>query len=247
MSPPSREGTDLTELGSEQDRRGFIKCLAGFIGSLLFLAPLIAGAVPILAPLFRRQSSEDGPGFDVRVAPLAQVPEDGTPRSFPIYGEERNVWNYQSNVKVGEVILARNVTEGGEIRAFSTVCPHLGCSVAATEDTDLKATREAEAADEEGNTEGDQPEKDLAPAYLFHCPCHNSVFQPNGAKAALTEGKANPSPRGLDQLLPPANKPDGTLNDQGKYTFADDEGVEFVFVRYQEFFTGRSEKIAKEL
>ena len=34
----------------------------------------------------------------------------------------------------------------------------------------------------------------------FACPCHRSRFQPNGDIAPSNDGKANPSPRGLDPL-----------------------------------------------
>jgi Rieske Fe-S protein len=54
---------------------------------------------------------------------------------------------------------------GDSVRALSTVCPHAGCSI-----------------------DWDAPQK------CFACPCHGSVFAPDGAR---TEG---PSPRGMDAL-----------------------------------------------
>jgi Rieske Fe-S protein len=55
--------------------------------------------------------------------------------------------------------------EGERVRALSTVCPHLGCGI----DWNGAAGR-------------------------FECPCHGSVFDPNGTCTA------GPSPRPMDEL-----------------------------------------------
>lgn len=245
MSESQHELDWLQETEEEHQRRGFLKIVAGTLGGLLFLAPFAAGALPIFGPLFRKRDSQNEPGFDVRVAALADVPTDGTPRTFAVFGDERNVWNYQPKVKVGEVILERDVNSG-ELRAFSTVCPHLGCAVRTVEDPELKAENEAAAAADDA--EGEQAEaKKLPPPYEFRCPCHNSIFLLNGEKAVPEPGEAvNPSPRGLDTLPPPAMRPDGQPNKANAYVFADENGTEQVYVRYQEYFTGRAEKIAKD-
>ena len=57
------------------------------------------------------------------------------------------------------------IRKGAEIKAFSTVCPHAGCSI----DWDAQKS-------------------------CFACPCHGSVFSPDGER---TDG---PSPRGMDTL-----------------------------------------------
>lgn len=238
MSEAKKQDT----FGEGQDRRGFIKVLAGALGSLLILGPVIAGAIPILGPLLRKRDREGGPGFDVRVASLDQVPEDGKPATFAIYGEERNVWNYTPRVKVGEVILARN-TDGG-IRAYSPICPHLGCAVqtvaaAASDDQ----TGEEVAANDNADADSEQSQ----PEFEFRCPCHNSSFNLDGSKAVPAAGKQNPSPRGMDDLPPPKDTPAEMTATGDPYTFADAEGKQHVYVRYQEFLTGRSEKIAKNL
>jgi hypothetical protein len=91
-------------------------------------------------------------------------------------------------------------------------------------------------------------EKPLSPPpYMFRCPCHQSSFLLDGEKAPPEGGKANPSPRGMDHLPPPALTPDGNPNTEQAYVFADADGKKSVYVRYQEYFTGRSEKIAKDL
>jgi len=57
------------------------------------------------------------------------------------------------------------IRRGADVQAFSTVCPHAGCAV------------------------------DWAPeSRQFKCPCHASVFGPDGARVS------GPAPRGLDPL-----------------------------------------------
>jgi Rieske Fe-S protein len=57
------------------------------------------------------------------------------------------------------------IRDGDQVRAFSTVCPHAGCAV------------------------------DWSPdAKQFKCPCHASVFAPDGSRVS------GPAPRGLDPL-----------------------------------------------
>jgi Rieske Fe-S protein len=61
----------------------------------------------------------------------------------------------------------------------------------------------------------------------FDCPCHNSSFSRDGNKKAADSGRENPSPRGLDTL--------------------DVEVVgENVYVKFQNFYTGKHEKIPKD-
>ena len=60
-------------------------------------------------------------------------------------------------------------------------------------------------------------------AYL--CPCHNSSFNVDGSKLEGS-GSSNPSPRGLDALE------------------VDVQGTN-VFVKYEDYFTGRHDQVAK--
>jgi Rieske Fe-S protein len=58
----------------------------------------------------------------------------------------------------------------------------------------------------------------------FKCPCHNSAFQLDGALAY------GPSPRPMDSLA---------------YEIRDNRGVKEVWVKFENFYTGVAEKIAK--
>lgn len=91
--------------------------------------------------------------------------------------------------KAVELGAAWLVRKGDAVVAYSTTCPHLGCAVG------------------------------LAPAGPgFYCPCHDSGFDGNGARAS------GPSPRGLDTL--------DTRVDGG-----------FVVVNFQRFRQGIPEKV----
>jgi Rieske Fe-S protein len=79
--------------------------------------------------------------------------------------------------------------EGDQVRAFSVTCPHAGCQV------DWRATKKA-----------------------YHCPCHNSSFAADGARAP-----ESPSARDLDSL-------DVKIEDGA------------VWVKYQDFKTGEKQK-----
>jgi menaquinol-cytochrome c reductase iron-sulfur subunit len=60
---------------------------------------------------------------------------------------------------------------------------------------------------------------------VFQCPCHNSSFQADGAII-----QPSPAPRPMDTL---------------ECKVVDDRGVKNVLVRYENFYTGIAEKIAK--
>jgi Rieske Fe-S protein len=60
----------------------------------------------------------------------------------------------------------------------------------------------------------------------FHCPCHNSSFDPDGSKRVTQSGRENPSPRDLDML---------------QHEVIDGQ----IWVKYQDFYTGRPTPIPK--
>jgi Rieske Fe-S protein len=72
----------------------------------------------------------------------------GQPVKVDVFADKRDAWNRIIKVKVGSAWIMR---EGDKLRAYSTVCPHLGCAV----DYDGDVTR-------------------------FKCPCHHSVFGMDG-------------------------------------------------------------------
>jgi len=94
------------------------------------VAATAAAAVPVAAGLgvltdpVRRHVG--GGGF-LKVATLAALPEDGTPRKFPVVATRVDAWSRSPGVPVGAVYLRR--VQGARVEALNVSCPHAGCSV----------------------------------------------------------------------------------------------------------------------
>ena len=81
------------------------------------------GIVSALNPL--RQKGQGGDFF--RVASLDVLPEDGTPRKFPIIADRRDAWTLFPNEPIGSVWLRRVGPKA--VKALCVVCPHAGCFI----------------------------------------------------------------------------------------------------------------------
>jgi Rieske Fe-S protein len=105
-------------------RRDFVKkVLAGTIGAVLGLVPIVAGLTVFLDPL-RRKTAASGA---VRVTTLEALPNDGVPRKFPVLSSRVDAWNKFRQAAIGAVYLRR--TGEDKVEAFNVVCPHAGCFV----------------------------------------------------------------------------------------------------------------------
>jgi Rieske Fe-S protein len=78
--------------------------------------------VSLLNPL--RQKSQAGKFL--RLAALETLPDDGTPRQFPVVMDRTDAWNRFPNEPVGAVFLRRIKQR---VLAFQVICPHAGCYV----------------------------------------------------------------------------------------------------------------------
>ena len=116
--------TQGDEIGEPQERRGFIKFLCAFIGTLISVVPFGAGVWAYLDPLAKRESG-DGDGF-VKVTTLDAIPADGSPAKFSVVTDKVDAWNRFTNVSIGAVYLR---LVDGVPKALHTACPHLGCFV----------------------------------------------------------------------------------------------------------------------
>lgn len=146
------------------DRRSLLKWaihgMAALLGVLLGLPALAY----LLDPRNRRARDNEFQS----VAKLSDLAV-GVPRQVVIRDVRRDAWTLHPNDVVGRVWLVRR--PGDQVDAFTTICPHLGCSI---------------------NFE--EKEK------LFLCPCHGGTFDLDGHRVEKPN-TTNPAPRGMDRLV----------------------------------------------
>jgi len=126
-------------------RRGFLAALSGALTAGL------AGLVTLPGLRFlaaRRPRAAAGDDDAIRVADRDELKAE-RPLRVNVYGQRRDAWTRFDHARLGSAWLVR--TPEGRVRAFSTVCPHLGCGVDWNEKTEK-----------------------------FHCPCHGSAFGLDG-------------------------------------------------------------------
>jgi menaquinol-cytochrome c reductase iron-sulfur subunit len=129
------------------ERRGFLKLMTAGLGAVTAALAVIPG-LGFLAGTARR--TDDGGGANpLRVASERDV-KPGKPLRVTAIGPHEDAWLRLEKVTLGSCWLVR-ASEDGPIRAFSTVCPHLGCGV----DFDESSGK-------------------------FNCPCHTSAFDLDG-------------------------------------------------------------------
>ena len=131
---------------SPAERRVFLKVVTTGLGALAAALAVVPG-LGFLAGAARRQGADGG--APLRVAGERDV-KTGKPLRVTAVGTREDAWLRMDRVTLGSLWLVRAV-EDGPIRAFSTVCPHLGCGV--------------DWNDKTGK---------------FDCPCHASSFDLDG-------------------------------------------------------------------
>ena len=157
------------------ERRTFFKWVTHGLGALF---ATIVG-LPALAFLIDAHRRPARAGQFKTVARLDELVE-GVPQQVVIHEVRRDAWTLHPSDVIGRVWLVRG--EGDKVDAFTTICPHLGCSV------------NFEAKD-----------------HLFLCPCHGGTFLLDGQRKELTE-RTNPAPRGMDRLeIRLNNEPDPVI------------------------------------
>jgi cytochrome b6-f complex iron-sulfur subunit/menaquinol-cytochrome c reductase iron-sulfur subunit len=152
MSTPPKQPSPATQATSPDTeprppRRAVT--LAIVVGSCAIAA---ATAIPAAAFVAAPVSSKGAAGRWVRTLRLDQLVE-GQPKRVAIIDDRRDAWTVERGVELGSVWVVKH---GDKVTAFSSVCPHLGCSV--------------NIAPEGGAAAG------------FACPCHTSAFDPDGKR-----------------------------------------------------------------
>jgi Rieske Fe-S protein len=132
---------------STDERRAFLKVLTAGLGAITAALAIIPGLGFLASPLKRAVGGAGGNAL--RVASERDV-KPGKPVRVTAVGARDDAWLRLEKVTLGSAWLVRAV-EDGPIKAFSTVCPHLGCGV----DFDEKTGK-------------------------FNCPCHTSAFDLDG-------------------------------------------------------------------
>jgi Rieske Fe-S protein len=143
-------------------RRTFLQWATNGLAALFGLLLGIPAIAYIIDP--RNRKAPEG-GFRT-VARFDDLP-DGVPTQVVIRDVRRDAWTLHPNDVVGRAWLIR---KGADLTAFTTICPHLGCSINFVKD-----------------------------AKLFICPCHNGTFELDGHRKEGTT-MTNPAPRGMDKL-----------------------------------------------
>jgi menaquinol-cytochrome c reductase iron-sulfur subunit len=134
----------------ETSRRTFFRYATLGIGAVIGAGLAVPFLRYLLYPVGRRVVSS--PQDPVDIGSADAFPAGGPPVRVALRAKTvRDGWTAKRDVVVGAAWVAR--TGDGELRAFSSVCPHLGCAV----DFDGEAGR-------------------------FKCPCHTSAFARDGAR-----------------------------------------------------------------
>src|SRR5262245_2194657 len=106
-------------------RRGFLKVVTGAYGALMGDVAIIPGLGFVRSPL-RRETVNSG-DEPLPVGEASAV-KPGKPVRVNVIGDRRDGWVRFRHEKLGAAWLVR-AHEGAPVRAFSTVCPHLGCGI----------------------------------------------------------------------------------------------------------------------
>jgi Rieske Fe-S protein len=130
------------------ERRGFLKTVTAWLSAAMGAVVALPGLGFLASPL-SRETVRGGGGTPLRVARLSEL-KPGKPLRCDVRGELHDAWSRVPDVKLGSCWLVKSETDGN-LRAFSTVCPHLGCGV-------------------DWNDEQRR----------FVCPCHDSFFALDG-------------------------------------------------------------------
>jgi Rieske Fe-S protein len=152
----------MSETRQGPNRRSLLAAIATGGGALACAALAVPSARFVIAP------AHGGAGAArwIRTVRFESL-TDGRLVRVELVSDRRDAWTLEKQVALGAAWLRR---EGDRVRAWSVVCPHLGCAI------------EQQAGEQGGAQRG------------FTCPCHDSAFDDQGRR--LT----GPSPRDLDAL-----------------------------------------------
>lgn len=147
------------------ERRRFLKWCTHGLGALwaaLFGIPIVAYLIDA-----RNRPARDR---DFKTVGLLSELTSNVPQQAVIRDIRKDAWTLHPNDVVGRVWLIRR--DGNKVEAFTTICPHLGCSINYEE-----STKE------------------------FICPCHMGTWDSQCKLIPeATLGRTNAAPRDMDAL-----------------------------------------------
>jgi menaquinol-cytochrome c reductase iron-sulfur subunit len=111
-------------------RRGLLATIAAGVSSLLGAALSVPFLAALASPARRDAAPARPAGGFIPVIPIWDLPK-GQPKRVEITADDVDAWARQERRVLGAVWLIKISRE--EVKAFSTVCPHLGCAVNATQ------------------------------------------------------------------------------------------------------------------
>lgn len=104
------------------ERRTVLKVLATAAGGAAVGVAAVPAAGLVVAPAAKGAGSDEQWTTVARLDALAP----GRPVKVAVTGAERDAWTVAADRRLGAVWLIR---EGDAVRAYSVVCPHLGCGI----------------------------------------------------------------------------------------------------------------------
>ena len=130
----SEEAGGDGEANGTDSRRRFFEIASLALGAIVSLGPALIGLFAFLDPLLRKTTKPtlhregDGGSGDrfIRVASASAL-TPGSPQRFPVIDDQVDAWNFTPNQPIGSVYIEK--PKQGDIRVFTTTCPHAGCSV----------------------------------------------------------------------------------------------------------------------
>jgi menaquinol-cytochrome c reductase iron-sulfur subunit len=144
--PAPNPGATSSAEGPTEGRRTFLKVGVGVLGAGLASVVVAPGLRFALWPI--SEGAEVSSGGEEFVVVGNRSLFGTEPVKVDIYADRVDAWNRTEDVKIGSAWV---VELDGELHAFSSVCPHLGCAV------------------------------DYSPELgKFKCPCHRSAFALDG-------------------------------------------------------------------
>ncbi len=152
------------------NRRTLLKWLSGMLGSFSAAAIAVPGG-RFLADALRPGRRDKA--IVQRVARLKDL-VPGRPKQVAVTGSRRDAWTLYPDEIIGRVWLVLekdSPADKPQVSAFTSVCPHLGCTI---------------HLDSGGEH--------------FLCPCHHAAFAFDGQRTTANPGKKSHAPRSMDSL-----------------------------------------------